>query len=636
MAYELFSPPSPALDSNANPSAGATWNFYASGTTTPLTVYADSDLDTPLGTTVTADAAGRFPSIYFNSNLSYRGVLKSADGGSTIHDIDPINSLDGGEPDSISLYGYVADGSSHPLSSVSTFKGRNVAGYSLAQWQALVPQVTSLSNEIDAVAVQAWFNDRPNGGCLNLPAGVAVFDIGIQTGGDQAVQVNGAGRDLTEIKFTGTGTFWKHGFTGATAANHQFSARDFRVTPAAGTASACCFNVRFSGDQAAWCHIIENVMVISRDTTSYFVNATITRNIKRGLDWRNFSVYGRNFFILGSDAHVFPSNVASDPDCPPGQENTDAGDSYNFDNCMTVGYNYGWVFDWTGWTDTEHSHEQGHWKNSQSYSGKGMIKAINTNYAYAPADNWIIDTPGWQGIGPAFDFENCEQIRIRDGLLVADASSSNNITRCGQFINCTDAIINANEIFAEGSWTGGNMWAVGGASTANVRFLDNMTVHYASMSEWLFVNSNVPVRQVEERGSSFRGGGAYSTAKINDLSQSISETRVKDIIAASVPADLVAGSSSAFVTNDGDIVFEATYRKATADAFGNITVFWPTNLFRAVKGAPMVCNANADDTTIPFASNPGDTGGVTVRCVTNGTSPASGTVVSFRVRQVGR
>lgn len=499
--------------------------------------------------------------------------------------------------DNIRYYGYQGNGASNPLSGVTKFKGVNTTGWTLGQWQTAVPQVTALTNEIDSVAVQAWYNDRPNGGVVVLPSGVSFWNTTVNTGLDQGVEIVGLGRDMTEIRWLSTGTLWKHGFTGATGANKQFYARDFRVTPANATASACCFNVRFSGDQAPWCHKISDVIVLARDTTSYFTNVTITRNIKRGLDWRNFNVFGRNFFILSTDAHVFPSNVASDPDCPPGQADTDAGDSYNFDNCMTVGYAYGWLYDWTGWTDTEHSHEQGHWKNCQSYSGKGMVKARNTNYAYAPADNWIIDTPGWQGIGPAFDFENCEQIRIRDGLLVADASSTNNLTRGGDFTNCADTIVEANEIFLEGTWTGGNFFGVAGANTANVRFIDNMTVHYAaSIGEWLFINSNVNFRQVEERGSAFRGTGPYATAKINDGSQSISETRVKDIVEA------LGGTSWSWdVQADGCTVFRNSY-SGNCDGTGDFPVTLPTGLYRSIRNVSATSGSTAVNSPVAVGS----------------------------------
>ncbi|WP_035035729.1 hypothetical protein [Caulobacter sp. AP07] len=79
------------LDSNANPVSGAAFYFYLSGTTTPTPVYADAALTTPLTQPVVADASGRMPNVYYNSDLSYRLVIKSEPGGTTIRDIDPFN-----------------------------------------------------------------------------------------------------------------------------------------------------------------------------------------------------------------------------------------------------------------------------------------------------------------------------------------------------------------------------------------------------------------------------------------------------------------------------------------------------------------------------------------------------------------
>ncbi len=81
-----------ATDDNGAPVSGAKWHFYMTGTTTPLAVYSDADLTTPLGVTVTADAGGRFDPIYLDDALVYRAVLKTS-AGATIggQDIDPVN-----------------------------------------------------------------------------------------------------------------------------------------------------------------------------------------------------------------------------------------------------------------------------------------------------------------------------------------------------------------------------------------------------------------------------------------------------------------------------------------------------------------------------------------------------------------
>lgn len=90
MAAELLTDASRATDANANPLPGATWTFYATGTTTLQAVYTDAALTTPHTNPVVADAGGKFAPIYFDSALSYRGVMRSA-AGVTVYDIDPIN-----------------------------------------------------------------------------------------------------------------------------------------------------------------------------------------------------------------------------------------------------------------------------------------------------------------------------------------------------------------------------------------------------------------------------------------------------------------------------------------------------------------------------------------------------------------
>lgn len=92
MAAELFTPPSKALDANANPYSGAKWFFYESTTTTPLSVFTTAALNVAHTNPVVADSSGKFPNIFFNSSLAYRGILKNADESVTLYDIDPVNA----------------------------------------------------------------------------------------------------------------------------------------------------------------------------------------------------------------------------------------------------------------------------------------------------------------------------------------------------------------------------------------------------------------------------------------------------------------------------------------------------------------------------------------------------------------
>lgn len=88
---ELLTDASRALDANANPLSGATWTFYATGTTTLQSVYTTAALSVAHANPVVADAGGKFAPIYLDGSLTYRGVLRDA-GGTTIQDIDPLNS----------------------------------------------------------------------------------------------------------------------------------------------------------------------------------------------------------------------------------------------------------------------------------------------------------------------------------------------------------------------------------------------------------------------------------------------------------------------------------------------------------------------------------------------------------------
>lgn len=76
-----------ARDANDNPVAAAVAEFFAAGTTTPVTVYADSAETTPLGTTVTANGNGVFPAV-FKSGGPVKVVVKTSLG-AVLYTLDP-------------------------------------------------------------------------------------------------------------------------------------------------------------------------------------------------------------------------------------------------------------------------------------------------------------------------------------------------------------------------------------------------------------------------------------------------------------------------------------------------------------------------------------------------------------------
>lgn len=89
---ELFTTPARATDANGENLSGAKWFFYQTGTLTPQSVFTTAALSTAHLNPVVADAAGKFPAIYFDTTKQYRGILRTADEATVIYDLDPINT----------------------------------------------------------------------------------------------------------------------------------------------------------------------------------------------------------------------------------------------------------------------------------------------------------------------------------------------------------------------------------------------------------------------------------------------------------------------------------------------------------------------------------------------------------------
>lgn len=89
-AFQIFTQPSQqALDTAANVLAGATLDFFLTGTSTPVNAYLASDLTNPV-TSVTALASGVFAPVYFDPTVVYRAVMKSS-AGAVLQTWDPAN-----------------------------------------------------------------------------------------------------------------------------------------------------------------------------------------------------------------------------------------------------------------------------------------------------------------------------------------------------------------------------------------------------------------------------------------------------------------------------------------------------------------------------------------------------------------
>lgn len=91
MSGVLFSLPNARQLSNSGAILpGWKLKFFLTGTTTPTPVYSDGDLETSLGTTVTADLAGMMVPIYLDPAVVYRVQLFTA-ADVLIQDVDPMS-----------------------------------------------------------------------------------------------------------------------------------------------------------------------------------------------------------------------------------------------------------------------------------------------------------------------------------------------------------------------------------------------------------------------------------------------------------------------------------------------------------------------------------------------------------------
>lgn len=92
MASKLITLPfRPTINLRGGVEAGAKLFVYSTGTTTPVSVYSDSALATPLTNPVVADAFGVFPDVYYNDAQVVRVVMQQANG-TVLSDTDPYIS----------------------------------------------------------------------------------------------------------------------------------------------------------------------------------------------------------------------------------------------------------------------------------------------------------------------------------------------------------------------------------------------------------------------------------------------------------------------------------------------------------------------------------------------------------------
>jgi hypothetical protein len=107
----------------------------------------------------------------------------------------------------VNLPCYQANGFSHPLSSVTSCNGINTTGFTLAQWQSILPAATSLTDEVDWASLQSTINAAMGPLAIRLPPGVAMLNKALSIC-NQSVAFFGSGGNsattaTTLLNFTG-------------------------------------------------------------------------------------------------------------------------------------------------------------------------------------------------------------------------------------------------------------------------------------------------------------------------------------------------------------------------------------------------------------------------------------------------
>lgn len=82
-------------------------------------------------------------------------------------------TLEAGGWFNVRSFGGIGDGTSRTLSQMASFRGQTTTGWTLAQWQAVLPHVTALSNQLDWACAQdaARVAKAAGGGVVHFPQG---------------------------------------------------------------------------------------------------------------------------------------------------------------------------------------------------------------------------------------------------------------------------------------------------------------------------------------------------------------------------------------------------------------------------------------------------------------------------------
>jgi hypothetical protein len=330
-AQVYYSPFIPAFSSNGAPVPGALLNFYLSGTSTRTPVYTTSGMTVELSNPVEADAAGKYPNIYLDEDITYRVVQTDADGAQLGDIIDPYvpgQALKGetGEPganvlaaglftelstmsipvdtDLIQTSGHTVAGVGAAIYSVGAIadpdasetawstNSANSRPIYLAETEPTVYMFGAKGDNTnnDRTAIQAGndYLESIGGGVLRVPEGIFKTSGGIQLSSNVTLQGNGFG-SIIRPQAGGMGSVTTSGVTvtaaivlvGVSAAGVRDLTLDM-ATNAVTNGNGIQIGESNADDRSTDCRV-DNVKVMSRDRHNYMVYVKCSdRNWVRG------------------------------------------------------------------------------------------------------------------------------------------------------------------------------------------------------------------------------------------------------------------------------------------------------------------------------------------------------------------
>jgi hypothetical protein len=253
MANQLLITPNRALDANAYASPAATATFYASGTSTLITVYSDEAGSIVASNPITADANGIFPQTYALVNAK---VIVRDSGGATLWTIDPVPTTSttavGASKISFSPTVDIPETNvQDAIEAAAAFAASGFTDYGLGN-SGNAPILSALNDTGTATGMYRFTGSTTG----TFPTGVVAADTGLvtvdrQTSSEAMMTLRAAGSNRVFVRMLAASSWQAWRETPNTLASASNTALRFMRMNAAGTAQEYAATINLEAGTAA-------------------------------------------------------------------------------------------------------------------------------------------------------------------------------------------------------------------------------------------------------------------------------------------------------------------------------------------------------------------------------------------------